>query len=146
MSGDDEKTTADVIAQPLLTRDESPAPEWSSLEGSEPLKRWSDELRSSMDSRDADDWRLTGTAALLICPDIETSRGAIRRVAADAGYALFTLAPDDISAIYSSPAPPEAVPALVFLESGLWQADPGDPARLWRKVPLGATRPYRCGG
>ena len=100
------------------------APPWERITGAHLLKDWAGELMVALDSRNADDWRLTGQAVVLVSEDLTHCRAALPRVAAEAGFRYVLIKDDDVPDMPSLGAFSRLAPVLLHLEPGRWCLGP----------------------
>ena len=99
---------------------------WDDLPGSGHLQEWARDLRDACAApgADPDRWALIGRSVVLVGPDLLACTRALRRVAADAGYAFVELFENGECDIAPMAALHRAAPVLVYLEAEPCLVDP----------------------
>jgi hypothetical protein len=112
-------------AEPVAGTDHDLA-RWDDLPGSGHLQEWARDLRDACAAPGADPerWALIGRAVVLVGPDLLACTRALRRVAADAGYAFVELFENGECDIAPMAALHRAAPVLVYLEADPCLVDP----------------------
>ncbi len=117
---------AEAIAREKAGDPELPSPEsaeappWERLAGATLLQGWSKELQAACAAKDAETWRLTGHAVILVVEDFAQGLASARRVASDAGLRLVFIPDHEVMAMPSPTAFVRLAPVILYLEPGRW--------------------------
>lgn len=104
----------------LPSPESAEAPPWEHLAGATLLQGWSKELQAACAAKDAEAWRLTGHAVILVVEDFAQGLASARRVAADAGLRLVFIPDHEVMAMPSPTAFVRLAPVILYLEPGRW--------------------------
>lgn len=107
-------------APPLPEPETTAAPPWEQVPGARLLQDWCADLQAALTARDADTWRLTGQAVILVVEDLTQGEATARRVAQDAGLRLITIPEDEVMGMPMPSAFTALAPMLLYLEPGRW--------------------------
>lgn len=123
---DGEAAEDQAASQPDADTDNQSAPDakpWECIPGADLLQPWSQELKSALLAKEADEWRDVGRAVVLVADDKKRCQAALQRVALDAGMHFISFEDDDVIDLPPRAAFAASVPALIFLEPGRWLID-----------------------
>jgi cell division protease FtsH len=100
---------------------------WNTILGNEPIRAWSEDLKSALSSKgDMRKWEMAGRAAIIINDDKNYCREILQRVAEDNNIQFIAISTSDVMEMAPPSGLKNVAPALVYLEPGRWMRSKTD--------------------